>query len=146
MAYKSTYTGFEIDRAIGTVRKREKVWDNKQEKLTGEPGQVVGFDQRGNAVAKDQTDGGAAPAKTVEITLRADGWNDLVQHVYIEGILEQEDAQLIQPIPAAISLNDYIGSEIRAAQSLNQLIFTCVTPPVVDIQLFVVIENLKAGY
>jgi len=146
MAYKSTYTGFEIDRAIGTVRKREKVWDNKQEKLTGEPGQVVGFDQRGNAVAKDQTGGGAAPAKTVEITLMADVWNDLIQHVYIEGILEQEDAQLIQPIPVAISLNDYIGSEIRAAQSLNQLIFTCVTPPVVDIQLFVVIENLKAGY
>ncbi len=34
----------------------------KQDKLTGEPGQIVGFDENGNAVAQENTGGGQGPS------------------------------------------------------------------------------------
>lgn len=49
--YNSAYTGTQIDAAIGAVRNKEEVWDAKQNKLTGSPGQVVGFDDEGDAIA-----------------------------------------------------------------------------------------------
>ena len=49
--YNSAYTGTQIDAAIGAVRNKEEVWDAKQSKLTGSPGQVVGFDDEGDAIA-----------------------------------------------------------------------------------------------
>lgn len=47
--YNSSRTGEEIDAAVAAVKRKEKDWDGKQDKLTGTAGQVVGFDAQGNA-------------------------------------------------------------------------------------------------
>lgn len=52
MAYNSAYKGSQVDSAVGAVLQKEKTWDNKQDKLTGTSGQVVGFDETGAAVAQ----------------------------------------------------------------------------------------------
>lgn len=51
MAYNSSYTGPEIDSAIGAVKNKEKTWDSKQDKLNGTEDQLVGFNSAGDAVA-----------------------------------------------------------------------------------------------
>lgn len=52
MAYNSAYTGPQVDAAVGAVQGKETTWDGKQDKLTGQSGQVVGFDAEGNAIAQ----------------------------------------------------------------------------------------------
>ena len=146
MPYQSAYTGLEIDRAIGTVRQRGKVWDNKQQKLTGTSGQIVGFDARGNAVAQDFSGFGSGDfvkAKSHTVTMAADGWENLEQAVYIDGISADESAQLIQPVPASASFDAYAQAEIRARQSLNQIKFSCAVPPVTDLTVYVVVQEVK---
>lgn len=56
--YNSSYTGTQIDAAIGAVKNKETTWDNKQDKLTGTQGQVVGFDDDGDAIAMPAPDTG----------------------------------------------------------------------------------------
>ena len=58
IGYNGAYTGQEIDQAIGAVRNKEATWDKKQDKLTGVQGQVVGFDDEGDAVAMPAPDTG----------------------------------------------------------------------------------------
>lgn len=55
MAYKSLYTGQQIDAAIAVVTAKESVWDKKQDRIAGEAGQVIGFDKDGAPVAQDAT-------------------------------------------------------------------------------------------
>ena len=79
MAYNSSYTGPEIDSAIGVVKNKEKTWDSKQDKLTGTAGQVVGFNASGNAQAQEAP--APLPSGGTEgqiLTLGADGaeWAD----------------------------------------------------------------------
>lgn len=146
MAHYSAFTGQEIDRSIGTVRKREKAWDAKQSKLIGSPGQLVGFDERGNAVAVDASsseNGNYMTGQSYEVLLPADAWNELSQSVYIDGISNDEGAQLIQPVPASANFSAYAEAEIHVSQSLNQLLFTCKTQPVSDIKVFVVVQNVR---
>lgn len=56
MAYISKWKGQEIDDSIQKVVDKSNVWDNKQDKLTGREGQVVGFDALHNAIAIDLND------------------------------------------------------------------------------------------
>lgn len=58
MAYQSAYTGPEIDGAVGTVKQKETTWDGKQDKITGQQGQIVGFDSNGDPVAQTAPDTG----------------------------------------------------------------------------------------
>lgn len=51
LGYNGAYKGSEIDAAVGAVRQKESTWDGKQDKLTGLQGQVVGFDDDGDAIA-----------------------------------------------------------------------------------------------
>lgn len=77
--YNSAYTGTQIDAAIGAVRNKEEVWDAKQSKLTGSPGQVVGFDDEGDAIATPAPSGLPDGGTTGQIlTQGADGpeWAD----------------------------------------------------------------------
>lgn len=146
MAYHSSYTGPEIDRTISEVRKRSSAWDNKQSKILGEQGQIVGFDERGNAVAMDFDGYNMSEflkAKRYNVTLSADAWQDKAQTIYIDGISADEGSQLIQPVPASASFYAYADAEIHVEQSLNQLTFTCEQAPLTDIDLFVVVTELK---
>ena len=58
IGYNGAYTGSQIDAAIGAVRDKETTWDGKQDKLTGVQGQVVGFDDEGDAIAMPAPDTG----------------------------------------------------------------------------------------
>lgn len=62
MAYNSAYTGPQVDAAVGAVQSKESTWDGKQDKLTGQSGQVVGFDEEGNAVAQTPPETGDVKA------------------------------------------------------------------------------------
>lgn len=79
MAYNSSYTGPEIDSAIGAVKNKEKTWDSKQDKLNGTEDQLVGFNSAGDAVAVAAPD--PLPSGGTEgqiLTLGTDGpeWTD----------------------------------------------------------------------
>lgn len=62
MAYNSAYTGPQVDAAVGAVQNKESTWDGKQDKLTGQSGQVVGFDAEGNAIAQTPPETGDVKA------------------------------------------------------------------------------------
>lgn len=62
MAYNSAYTGPQVDAAVGAVQNKESTWDGKQDKLTGQSGQVVGFDEEGNAIAQTPPETGDVKA------------------------------------------------------------------------------------
>lgn len=288
MAYNSSYTGPEIDSAIGAVKNKEKTWDSKQDKLNGTEDQLVGFNSAGDAVAvaapdplptggtegqiltlgadgpewtdapdplptggtdgqvlTKTTDGAAwenvpselptggttgqvltktadgskwsdAPSglpdggtegqvltkgesgpewadnpgmtqaaadarylqlsggtmtgaltlngnpsadnqaankayvdskapKYVSVTLSASGWASNSQTVTVQGVVADETAQLIQPMPTVASQSAYIEAGILCtAQAAGQLTFTCSTVPTADLQLYVVIQEVSA--
>ena len=140
MAYNSAYTGQQIDEAIGSVKQKESTWDGKQDKLTGAQGQVVGFDGEGNAVAQEST-----KPKSVSITLPASGWSGSTQTVTVSGVLADETAQLIQPMPAMASQSAYYGAEVLCSgQAANSLTFTCQTVPTADLTVYVVMQEVGA--
>ena len=94
--------------------------------------------------------------KSVSVTLAASSWVDSqasgfgdssgtahTQTVTVEGILADESAQLIQPIPKTSFLSDYISAGILCtAQAANSLTFTCETVPTSDISLYVVFQDV----
>lgn len=51
--YNGSYTGKQIDAAVGAVVAKGTAWDNKQDKVSGKQGQIVGFDQKGNMTAQN---------------------------------------------------------------------------------------------
>ena len=88
----------------------------------------------------------AAKPKSVPVTLTASGWVDRVQTVSISGVLADETAQLIQPVPALTSQAAYIEAGILCTgQSENSLTFTATTAPTDDLTVYVVITGVTAG-
>ena len=140
--------------------------NEKQDKLTGTQGQIVGFDADGNAVAQEapsglpeggttgqvltKTENGAewadAPLpKSIQITLSASGWSNNAQTVTATGVLTDESAQLIQPMPAIASQIAYMSAGIYCSgQAANSLTFTCSETPTEDIALYIVITEVGA--
>lgn len=53
MPYTSEFTGDQIDSLLKVVQENGQDWSQKQPKLTGRQGQVVGFDALGSAVPQD---------------------------------------------------------------------------------------------
>lgn len=138
--YNGAYTGQQIDEAIGSVKQKESTWDGKQDKLTGTQGQVVGFDGEGNAVAQEST-----KPKSVSITLPASGWSDSTQTVTVSGVLADETAQLIQPMPTIASQGAYMAAGIYCSgQAANSLTFTCQTVPTADLTVYIVMQEVGA--
>ena len=83
--------------------------------------------------------------KSVSITLPASGWSSDTQTVTVNGVLADESAQLIQPMPAVASQNAYISAGvICSGQAANQLSFTCSTTPTEDISLYVVLTEVQS--
>ena len=88
----------------------------------------------------------AAKPKSVPVTLTASGWVDRVQTVSISGVLADETAQLIQPVPALTSQAAYIESGILCTgQAADSLTFTATTAPTDDLTVYVVITEVTAG-
>lgn len=87
----------------------------------------------------------AMKPKSVSITLPASGWSSNTQTVTVSGVLADETAQLIQPMPAIASQNAYISAGvICSGQAANQLSFTCSTTPTEDISLYVVLTEVQS--
>ena len=83
--------------------------------------------------------------KSVIVTLPASGWSSNAQTVTVQGVLADESAQLIQPMPAIASQNAYItAGVICSGQAANQLTFTCTTVPTEDLSVYVVIQGVSA--
>lgn len=114
--------------------------NEKQNKLTGTAGQLVGFDAFGNATPV------AAPMpKTHKVTLTVAGWASNTQTVTVSGVLADETAQLIQPMPAMASQSAYYGAEVLCSgQAANSLTFTCQTVPTADLTVYVVMQEVGA--
>lgn len=114
--------------------------NEKQNKLTGTAGQLVGFDVSGNATPV------AAPLpKAHKVTLPASGWSCNTQTVTVNGVLADESAQLIQPMPAMASQSAYYGAEVLCSgQAANSLTFTCQNVPTEDLTVYVVMQEVGA--
>ena len=83
--------------------------------------------------------------KSVTVTLPASGWSSNTQTVTVNGVLADESAQLIQPMPAIAFQNAYItAGVICSGQAANQLSFTCSTTPTEDISLYVVLTEVQS--
>lgn len=116
--------------------------NEKQNKLTGTAGQLVGFGADGNAIPV------AAPMpKAVKVTLTAAGWDSSAktQKVTVNGVLADESKQLIMPMPAIASQAEYIKAGILCTgQTANSLTFTAQTVPTVDLTVFVTVQEVRA--
>ena len=87
------------------------------------------------------------PAKpqSVTVTLPASGWSSNTQTVTVQGVLADESAQLIQPMPAMVSQTAYYEAGILCTgQAANQLTFTCQNVPTEDLTVYVVIQGVTA--
>lgn len=113
---------------------------------SGNPIKVTGIaepENENDATNKAYVDSKAPKYQTV--TLTAAGWSANTQTVTVSGVLADESAQLIQPMPAVASQNAYISSGvICSGQAANQLTFTCTTVPTEDLSVYVVIQGVSA--
>ena len=80
---------------------------------------------------------------SVPVTLTAGGWQNNTQTVTVTGVLADETAQLIQPVPSAASREAYSEANVQAtAQAANSLTFSCDTVPSGSLTVYVVITRL----
>ena len=114
--------------------------NEKQDKLTGIEGQFVGFDSSGAAVAV------SAPTPVYRtVTLTTSAWASNTQTVTVSGVLADETAQLIQPMPAVASQAAYYAAGILCTnQAANSLTFTCQEAPSSDLTVYVVMQEVGA--
>lgn len=83
--------------------------------------------------------------KSVPVTLTAAGWSDNAQTVTVSGVLADETAQLIQPMPSAASQAAYIEAGILCTgQAANSLTFTAETAPTANLTVYVVLTEVTA--
>lgn len=83
---------------------------------------------------------------TRSVILYASGWNSSskTQSVTTYGVVANEAAQLIIPVPALASLSAYQAAGILCtAQGDNSLTFTCATIPTVNITVYVTIQSVR---
>ena len=117
--------------------------NEKQDKLIGTPGQIVGFGPDGLAVAQY-----APKPKFVSVILPASGWDSSAktQTVTVTGVSATETAQMITPTPALASQTAYYEAGILCTgQAADSLTFTCKTVPTGDLTVYVVIQEVTHG-
>lgn len=104
-----------------------------------------------NVVNKDYleqaiSDAGGTEVETTLTVLKASGWdsNSKTQRAEVTGILADETKQLIQPVPAISSQQEYMAAGIMATeQSDGALIFTAKTVPNTDLRVYINIQSVK---
>ena len=140
--YNGAYTGAQVDEAIGAVRNKETTWDEKQDKLIGTQGQVVGFDAEGNAVAQESTAESLKPVLRTA-TLTISGWSNNSQTVTVIGVVADANAQAIDVSPSDKESADAWGESgvWCTTQGANSLTFTCDTVPSANISLNIKIQE-----
>ena len=86
-----------------------------------------------------------ATPKSVTVSLPASGWSSNTQTVTVSGVLADESAQLIMPVPALASQTAYYEAGILVTgQAANSLTFTCQNVPTEDLTVYVVMQEVGA--
>lgn len=81
--------------------------------------------------------------KYVSVTLSASGWASNSQTVTVQGVVADETAQLIMPVPALASQTAYYEAGILVTgQAANRLTFTCSTVPSSNLTVYVVMQEV----
>ena len=79
-----------------------------------------------------------------KITLLANGWNSSTkqQEIEVDGILANEDLQLITVRPTSASTEEYVECEVLCIQQKNDaLVFKCDTIPEHDLEVYIAIQQ-----
>lgn len=112
----------------GTLR-----WDNNGGLENPNPVNIKGAD-------------GTSGTIVVPATLTKAGWSNNQQTIAVSGIVADEEAQIIRPIPAISHRTKYIESEILCVnQANNSLTFTTGNVPDSDISLYIAIQEVRAN-
>ena len=92
-----------------------------------------------------ESGGGSASLSTV--TLTTSGWTgENTQTVSVHGILADETKQLIQPVAATTSKEQYeLYGVSCTGQAADSLTFTCMALPESDLTVYVVVTELVAS-
>lgn len=116
--------------------------NEKQDKLIGTQGQVVGFDAEGNAVAQESTAESLKPVLRTA-TLTISGWSNNSQTVTVIGVVADANAQAIDVSPSDKESADAWGESgvWCTTQGANSLTFTCDTVPSANISLNIKIQE-----
>lgn len=86
--------------------------------------------------------------KAAKVTLTTAGWDAVskAQKVTVRGVLADEGAQLIMPMPAMASQANYAAAGIACTkQESNALTFQCQTVPTADIVVYVAVQEVTQG-
>ena len=146
---KPTYTASEVGAdasgAAAQALTDAKTWVGEQGYatetwVTGKGYQTAGQVQAAVGAKADKP-------KRVSVTLTASGWNSSAktQTVTVNGVLADESAQVIQPIPAIASQSAYNAAGILATgQAANSITFTASTVPTADLSVYIVITEVTA--
>ena len=164
----------EISEHNASSSAHATLFSEKQDKITGQQGQIVGFDSSGNPIAQTAPDTGVVtfngrsgavapqtgdytadmvgarpntwlPTVYRTATLSASAWSNNAQTVTVSGVSATETAQLIQPMPAMASQTAYYEAGILCTgQAANQLTFTCQTVPTADLTVYIVMQEVGA--
>lgn len=87
--------------------------------------------------------GASGQPHSVSVTLQASAWNSNAQTVSVTGVLADETAQLVTPVPALASQSAYYEAGVLCTgQAAGQLVFECSTVPSADLTVYVVIQSL----
>lgn len=80
------------------------------------------------------------------ITLTSEGWSDNVQTVSVPSVLADETKQLIQPVAASVSKEEYENCGVQCiGQDTGSVTFSCLTVPESDLTVYVVITGLVSS-
>lgn len=89
--------------------------------------------------------GAAAAPKLTAVTLSADRWSNKAQDVSVPGVTADETEQLIQIVPAKVSVDAYELSRVSCwSQTTNKLtfIYEASSKPTEDLTVYVVVQPL----
>lgn len=108
----------------------------------GVPNGVATLDSNGKLVMAQLPD----DTEAIPVTLTAAGWTvsePYTQTVDANGVLADEDAQMIIPVPEDDSSEAYYSAGVRCtAQAANSLTFTCDAKPDDDIALYAIVSSV----
>lgn len=146
---KPTYTASEVGAdasgAAAQALTDAKTWAGEQGYAT--EAWVTGKGYQTGEQVQAAVGAKANKPKRVSVTLKASGWNSSAktQTVTVNGVLADESAQVIQPIPAIASQSAYNAAGILATgQAANSITFTATTVPTADLSVYVVITEVTA--
>lgn len=82
--------------------------------------------------------------KSTLVTLPLSAWSNNTQTVTVPGVLADESKQLIQPMPTIADQDVYSAAGISCTgQAANKLTFKAQTVPTEDVQVYVVIQEVR---